>query len=75
MGEIKNKPLHQEIGYRGWLHLKVHQVNQREMDSQKIRIDLWLIDAMQRKHELRFRKKDERDWDKNFYIGPAVKTR
>jgi hypothetical protein len=23
MSEIKNKPLHQEIGYRGWLHFKV----------------------------------------------------
>jgi hypothetical protein len=74
MGEIRNKPLLQEIGYRGWLHFKVHQVNQREMDSGKIRIDLWLIDAMQRKHELRFTKKDERNWDKNFYIGPAAKT-
>lgn len=75
MDAIRNRPLHQEIGYRGWLHFKLHQANQREMGSQKIRIDIWLIDAMQRQHELHFRKKDQKEWDNNFYIGPAVKTK
>jgi hypothetical protein len=74
MDKIINTPLNQEVGYRGWLHFKVFQVNQRDMNSGKIRINIWLIDAMQRKHEIHFRKKDEQSWDNSFYISPVVKS-
>lgn len=68
--QIKGVPLEQEIGYRGWLHFKVFQVNQREMDEHKIQINIWIVDANQRRHELHFKKREEGTWDQNFYIGP-----
>jgi hypothetical protein len=68
MEKIRDIPLKQGIGHRGWLHLKVKQVNQREMNGGKIQIDLSLIDALQRPHEIHFKKKSDKDWDKNFYI-------
>jgi hypothetical protein len=66
---IKGIPLEQEIGHRGWIHLKVFQVNQREMNNSKIKISIWIVDANQRKHALNFKKKEEKTWDNNFYIG------
>jgi hypothetical protein len=70
MAKIGDVPLGQEVGYRGWLHFKVKQVNQREMYGGKISINIWLIDAMQRKHKLHFEKNDERNWDRSFFIAP-----
>src|SRR5450755_652334 len=55
---VKNTPLRQEVSYRGWMHFKVFKVNQREVLSQKFLLDIWLVDAMQRRHELDFKKKD-----------------
>jgi hypothetical protein len=69
MAQIKGVPLEQEIGYQGWLHFKVFQVNQREMSEGKIKINIWIVDAKQRKHKLNFKKKDAKTWDNNFYIG------
>ena len=40
--KIKDVPLEQGIGYKGWLHYKVFQANQREINSVKTRI--WIID-------------------------------
>jgi len=75
MAKIKDTPLRQEIGYRGWLHFKVFQVNQKEMRFNKIKIDIRLIDAMQRSHTPHFKKRDESKWDQTFYISPKVKTK
>ncbi len=69
MKKIEGVALEQEIGYRGWLHFKVFKVSQSEMDSHKIRINIWIVDANQRKHKLHFKKKDEKNWNTDFYIG------
>jgi hypothetical protein len=74
MEKIKDIPLEQEIGHRGWLHFKIFQANQREMNNRNIRINIWILDAGQREHKLSFKKKDEKSWDKNFYIGRKVTT-
>lgn len=70
--KIKGVPLEQEIGYRGWVHFKVPNLSQREVNSEKIRINMWIVDAKQREHELHFRKKDKKSWDNSFFIGPKT---
>lgn len=70
MSKIKGIPLEQEIGHQGWIHFKVFQVSQREMNDHKIQINIWIVDANQREHKLHFRKRDQKTWDNNFFIGP-----
>lgn len=72
MEKISDIPLEREIGYKGWIHLKIKKANQREVNSGKINVDIKLIDAMQRKHAIHFKRKSDKDWDKNFYVGPKV---
>jgi hypothetical protein len=70
MEKIHRVPLEREISHRGWLHFKIFQISQMEMNSGRLRIDVSLLDAMQRRHKLDFKKKDEQTWDNNFYILP-----
>ncbi len=68
--KIRGVPLIRETSHRGWIHFKIFNVSQREMNSGRLRIDVWLLDAMQRRHTLMFKKKEDQNWDNNFYILP-----
>src|SRR3989442_4948590 len=65
---IANVPLTRGIGYRGWLRCEVKQVSQKDMNSGRTKIDVWLIDALQGKHKVHFKKKSDHEWDQSFLI-------
>lgn len=68
MEKIRNVPLTKGIGYRGWLRFKVNQVNQKDMNGGRILVDVWLIDALEGKHKLNYKRKSEETWDNGFYL-------
>jgi hypothetical protein len=58
---IRGVPLTKGVGYRGWLRLDVKQVSEKEANEGRVGLRVWLIDAMQMKHEVHFNKKMELD--------------
>jgi len=68
MERIRDRPLESEINHRGWLHFKVKQISQREINTGEMRLDIWLIDALQRRHKIQFEKNSDRKWESDFYI-------
>jgi hypothetical protein len=65
---IANEPLERGIGYRGWMRCEVKQISQKDMNSGRVKIHLWLIDALQGRHKVHRRKRREPDWDQSFLI-------
>jgi hypothetical protein len=68
MQVIKDVPLERGIGYRGWLRVGVKQVNQKDMNGGEIKMDVWLVDALQGRHKVNFKKKSDKTWDTSFLI-------
>ncbi len=64
--KIRGVPLTKGLGYRGWLGFEIARVSQYEM--QKPSLDIWLIDALEVKHHVQFRKKSDLNWDTSFHI-------
>ncbi|HEY6251487.1 MAG TPA: hypothetical protein VI685_16130, partial [Candidatus Angelobacter sp.] len=56
------------IGYRGWLRIELKQVNQRDVNSRDLKLDIWLEDALQGKHKVNFKRKSDKEWDRSFLI-------
>jgi hypothetical protein len=67
MEQIRGTPLTKGIGYHGWLHFKVCQVSQKDMNGGHISINIQLVDALEGKHKLDYRK-DEESWNKRFLV-------
>ena len=65
--KIKGVPLEKGVGYRGWLGFK-GRATQGELFDHPV-IDVTLIDALEAKHKLIYRK-DEKSWDLSFNIVP-----
>jgi hypothetical protein len=63
--ELRDVPLERGIGHRGWLHLRVPQVCQKDVNSSSLSIDIWLVDAFGGKHKM---ENDKKPFDTNFLI-------
>lgn len=60
LDKIKDKPLTRGVKYRGWLGFEV-VANRRDINNSEI--DIWLIDALENRHQLIYRK-DDKKWAK-----------
>jgi len=63
---IHRMPLTKGIGHSGWLRVDVEQVSQK--DIQKKSLYIWLVDALQNKHKVENKRKNDRHWDESFDI-------
>jgi hypothetical protein len=70
--KIKNVPLTRGIGYRGWLRFYIEQVSQE--DISRLKLELRLVDSLDGRHTIRYKKRDEQQWDRNFHIGLRTRT-
>jgi hypothetical protein len=68
MDAIRKVPLTIGIGHRGWLRFKLEGVSQGAVRGNKVKIDIWLVDALDGKHKLDYKKGDDRNWDNSFLI-------
>jgi hypothetical protein len=68
---IRNVHLTRGIGYKGWLRFHVEQVSQADIPL--LELQAFLIDSLDNKHEVQYKKKEEKEWDRNFHIN--LKTR
>jgi hypothetical protein len=69
--KTKNVPLTIGIGHRGWLRFESPNITQADLRNSGL--DVWLVDAMEEKHNVRYRRGDEEKWDKNFTIMELAK--
>lgn len=64
--KTRNVPLTRGIGYRGWLRIDISQVSQR--DAKDLKVDIWLVDALQNRHKVHFSRREQKQWDRGFYM-------
>jgi hypothetical protein len=64
MDATRNVPLTKGIGHRGWLRFHLKNCSIRETNS--LRYEVALIDALQGRHLVDMKKGSEKDWDKTF---------
>jgi hypothetical protein len=62
---IKGIPLEKGVGHNGWICFSL-TATQRELADHPS-IDVWVIDALDGKHQLIY-KKDDKNWDRSFTI-------
>lgn len=70
IGDIRGVPLKQEVMHKGWLHFKILKASRKQID--KLRIDMRIVDSVDRKHQVSIGKRKQSTWDNNFFIGPKV---
>jgi hypothetical protein len=63
---IHNVALTRGIGHRGWLRFRVPKVTNDDVKT--LGMDIWLVDALDGKHKVIFKKKEQKEWDNNFFI-------
>jgi hypothetical protein len=68
MQEIRGVPLTKGIGHRGWLRFNLPQVSQRDANSGRVKINIWLIDALEGKHKLYYKPQSDKEWDNTFFM-------
>lgn len=68
MKKIRGVPLTKGIGYRGWLRFKMPKVSQRDVNEKRIKMDIWLVDALEGRHKLYYKRNSDREWDNAFFI-------
>lgn len=66
--KINGKPLTRGIGHDGWLRFDVRQISRRDMNNNRVHMDIWLVDALQGKHKVSYKRKSNEGWDRNFLI-------
>ena len=66
MKEIKGKPLTIGIGHRGWLRFELRKITQHNLCRSEL--EIWLVDALQELHYVRYKKGTEKKWDNSFSI-------
>jgi hypothetical protein len=68
--KIKNRPLSRGVGHRGWIHIFVKQISQREI--KRAAMDMWIIDALEGRHEVEYKKKNDQKMDRSFLISEKI---
>jgi hypothetical protein len=62
MQKLSGVPLTRGIGHRGWIGFSVEQVNQKDINNHPD-LEVWLVDALKRKHKVIYEKKCEASWE------------
>jgi hypothetical protein len=68
MEKIKGVPIAKWIGYRGWVRIELPGVSQKDINNGNTRIEIWLVDALEGKHKLNYKRHADTDWDNSFFI-------
>ena len=68
LARIQGQPLTKGIGHAGWLRFDVEQVSRQDINKNRVHLDVWLIDALDGKHGVMYRRDSDKDWDKSFLI-------
>jgi hypothetical protein len=73
MRTIRKQPIEKgRGGYRGWMHFKVEKVSQGDINRAKLAV--WLIDELDRKYTVDYKKGDDQRWDNTFSILEKVEN-
>ncbi len=73
ISRIRGVPLTNGVGHRGWLRFSLPQVTRSELVKSKIRI--WLVDSIDQRHEVHYKRGSDKKWDSSVSIVLGMKTR